>query len=69
MPKKYYAVTRGRTVGLYTTWTEAQDSVSGYPGAIYKAFICLGLACEFLQLHGVDYILPKANRDCVLNKA
>ena len=62
MPKKYYAVARGRTVGLFTIWTEAQDSVSGYTGAICKAFGCLGLACEFLQLHGVAYILPNGQQ-------
>lgn len=35
---KYYAVKKGRTTGIFTTWPEAQKQVSGYKGAIYKSF-------------------------------
>lgn len=36
MPKAsggFYAVRRGRTVGIWTTWNEAEASVKGFPGA------------------------------------
>ncbi|WWD16729.1 hypothetical protein CI109_101160 [Kwoniella shandongensis] len=42
MPKsakvKFYGVMRGRQPGVYTTWDEAQKQVSGFPGAVHKAF-------------------------------
>ncbi|MER2064293.1 MAG: ribonuclease H family protein [Alkalibacterium sp.] len=38
MPKKYYAVKKGRKPGIYTTWPEAQKQVSGYPSAQFKSF-------------------------------
>jgi Caulimovirus viroplasmin/GRF zinc finger len=41
MPPKgpaYYAVQVGRTPGVYTTWSEAELQVRGYPGAVHKKF-------------------------------
>lgn len=38
MPKKYYAVKKGRKPGIYSTWPEAQKQVSGYPSAQFKSF-------------------------------
>ncbi|MDZ7834319.1 MAG: ribonuclease H family protein [Alkalibacterium sp.] len=38
MPKKYYAVKKGRKTGIFSTWPEAQKQVSGYPGAQFKSF-------------------------------
>ena len=35
---KYYAVKEGRTPGVYTTWSECEAQVKGYPGADYKKF-------------------------------
>ena len=35
---KYYAVKEGRTPGVYTTWTDCEAQVKGYPGADYKKF-------------------------------
>jgi len=35
---KYYAVRRGRQVGIYTSWADCKTQVHGYPGAQYKAF-------------------------------
>ena len=35
---KFYAVRRGRQVGIYTSWAACQAQVHGYPGAQYKAF-------------------------------
>jgi len=34
--KKYYAVARGRTVGVYDTWDECNAQVRAYPGASHK---------------------------------
>lgn len=38
MAKKYYAVKKGYTPGIYTTWLDCEKQVSGYKGAQYKSF-------------------------------
>lgn len=38
MPKKYYAVKKGFTPGIYSSWPEAQKQVSGYSSAEFKSF-------------------------------
>lgn len=38
MPKKYYAVKKGRTPGVYLSWEECRVQVEGFPGAVYKSF-------------------------------
>lgn len=35
---KFYAVRRGRQVGVYSNWKACREQVNGYPGAQYKAF-------------------------------
>lgn len=36
--QKFYAVVKGYTPGIYTTWDEAKTQVDGYPGAVFKSF-------------------------------
>ena len=38
MPKKYYAVAKGRKIGVFTTWEETKGYVDGYSEAKYKSF-------------------------------
>lgn len=38
MAKKYYAVAKGRNVGVYTDWASAEREVKGFAGAKYKGF-------------------------------
>lgn len=35
---KFYAVWRGRQAGVYATWAECQQQVSGFAGAQFKSF-------------------------------
>lgn len=35
---KYYAVKNGRTPGIYRSWDECKNQVTGYSNAIYKSF-------------------------------
>ena len=35
---KYYAIKKGYQPGIYTTWTAAQQQISGFKGAIHKSF-------------------------------
>ncbi len=46
--KNYYAVKVGKTPGIYRTWDECKENVTGYPGAVYKGFEKLGDAEAFL---------------------
>ncbi len=45
---KYYAVRNGRTMGIFTTWNECQNSVKGYSGAEFKSFSTKEDAEEYL---------------------
>lgn len=36
--EKFYAIKKGRQIGIYTNWAEVKKLVIGYPGAIYKSF-------------------------------
>lgn len=36
--KKYYAVKKGKTPGVYLTWEDCKVQVDGFPGAEYKGF-------------------------------
>ncbi len=38
--QKYYVVWVGRALGVFNTWEECQQSISGFPGAKHKAFDC-----------------------------
>lgn len=38
MSKKYYAVKRGRSKGVFYTWSECYKQVKGIRGALYKSF-------------------------------
>lgn len=45
---KYYAVRRGRTTGVFTSWEACRKQVFKFPGAVYKAFPTRGEADAFL---------------------
>lgn len=51
---KYYAVQKGKTPGVYTSWDECKAQVDGVPGAVYKSFKTLGEAEAFLGKDGYD---------------
>ena len=36
--KKFYAVKKGLTTGIFDTWEKCQAAVKGYPGAEFKGF-------------------------------
>jgi viroplasmin and RNaseH domain-containing protein len=66
MPKKYYAVRKGRVPGIYDKWDGedgAKAQVIGFKGAEYKGFSSReeaeeymgGGASQKIQLTGIDY--------------
>ena len=46
---KYYAVRKGRSPGIYTTWDSCAAQVKGHPGAIYKSFKTQAEAKAFME--------------------
>lgn len=46
--KKYYAVRKGHTTGIFKTWAECQNNTAGYSGAEFKSFKTLEEAEDYL---------------------
>lgn len=49
MAKKYYAVAKGKTPGIYFTWDDCKAQVEGFSGAMYKGFTSLSEAENFIE--------------------
>ncbi|GEQ72754.1 hypothetical protein JCM33374_g6442 [Metschnikowia sp. JCM 33374] len=45
----YYAVAKGRSAGVYNSWGDCKDNVSGYSGATYKKFDTQSEAQSFVS--------------------
>lgn len=45
---KYYAVKKGRRIGIFLDWNTCKDQVIGFSGAIYKSFSSIEEAQDFL---------------------
>ena len=46
---KYYAVKKGRQTGIFLTWSDCEQQVKGYKGAIFKSFSTKQEAQEYLD--------------------
>ena len=46
--KKFYAVRKGKKIGIYNTWNECKEQVNGFSGAEYKSFTTLDEAKEYI---------------------
>ena len=44
----FYAVARGKKPGVYQTWSECQEQVSGFPAARFKKFATASQAEQFI---------------------
>ncbi|MDS1029793.1 ribonuclease H family protein [Bacillota bacterium LX-D] len=49
--KKFYAVRKGRKTGLFSTWTQCEQQVKGFPGAEFKSFPTQEAALNYLNGH------------------
>ncbi|WP_455540030.1 ribonuclease H1 domain-containing protein [Terrisporobacter sp.] len=54
MSKKYYAVRVGKTPGIYFTWADCSEQVTGFKGAKYKSFKTIEEALEFIGEDNLD---------------
>lgn len=52
MAKKFYAVKTGKKPGVYDTWTECQNQIHGFSGAVYKGFATKEEAMAFIGESG-----------------
>lgn len=57
----FYAVKVGKQPGIYKTWDECKEQVSGFSGAVYKGFLTKKEAEEFLS--GKSAVNAGANRN------
>lgn len=46
-----YAVAKGRTVSIFSTWAECSASVNGFSGAVYKKFDTETSARDFIEVN------------------
>lgn len=46
---KFYAVRKGKKTGIFSTWDECKEQVTGFKGAVYKSFKTLEEAEEFVK--------------------
>lgn len=49
---KYYAVSCGRTTGIFSTWTECERQVKNFSGANYKSFKSMADASAWMKNPG-----------------
>lgn len=45
----YYAVAKGRNVGIFSTWAECENQVKGFSGAVFKKFKTNDEALSFIR--------------------
>jgi ribonuclease HI len=56
--KKYYAVLKGRKIGIFESWAECEEQINGFSGALYKSFKSRGNAEEALGLISQPVLFP-----------
>ena len=44
----FYAVAKGKTVGIFPSWSECEQQVRGFKGAVYKKFSSRKEAEDFI---------------------
>lgn len=49
MAKKYYAVAKGKTPGIYFNWEDCKAQIEHFSGAVYKGFPTIAEAEEFIN--------------------
>ncbi|SER72439.1 viroplasmin family protein [Lachnobacterium bovis] len=72
MAKKFYAVRKGYKTGIFNTWGECEKAVKGFKGAMYKSFLTLEEAKNYLgdsSSGKIDESLPFAFVDGSFNIA
>src|SRR5437763_3956075 len=51
---KYYAIAKGREVGIFRDWNTTKEFVNGYPNSKFKSFLSLEEANDYLLSFGIN---------------
>ena len=49
--RKFYAVRKGKKIGIFNTWNECKEQVNGFSGAEYKSFSSIEEAEEYIGIN------------------
>lgn len=60
--KKFYAVRKGKKIGIFNTWDECKEQVNGYSGAEYKSFTTKEEAKEYIGVNKKVEVRNDENR-------
>lgn len=63
MAKKYYAVRKGKTPGIYMSWDDCKMQTSGYSGAEFKSFGTIEEAAAFMEGYTENKSVSKENEN------
>ncbi|XP_077288322.1 ribonuclease H1 [Arctopsyche grandis] len=55
----FYAVAKGREIGIFNTWSECESKVKGYTGAKFKKFSTKEEANTFISSNGIHGVTTK----------
>lgn len=66
--KKFYAVKVGKTPGIYGTWSETEEQVKGFPGAVYKSFSTEEDAIKYISCEDIKEIKSVSDEMSAINK-
>ncbi|CUM55943.1 uncharacterized protein AC631_01653 [Debaryomyces fabryi] len=58
----YYAVAKGIKPGIYTSWNVCKQNVSGYKGAVFKKFVSVKQAQQFIESNSSTTPSPQTAR-------
>lgn len=61
----FYAVSNGRTTGIFLNWVDCNNSVKGYKNALYKKFNTKEEAENFIKLNNKNLDTPSKKEDFV----
>lgn len=67
MASKWYAIRKGKKTGIFTSWDECKQNVTGYSGAVYKSFTSKAAAEEYLSGEGKALSISKEEQDLNIN--
>ena len=61
--QRFYAVARGRTLGVFHDWATCTMSIQNFPKAVYKSFKDYDQAVQYLRQHDVHHETDLMVRD------
>lgn len=67
MAQKFYAVRKGHKSGIYETWAECKAQVIGFSGAVYKSFLTLNEAKQYMEIGTKREVEDEMNKSNPLN--